>query len=68
MAIPLRSAATFEGRRMAGARALWRANGMTEEQIGRIFGGGDSLLVYVEAPTAEDLVERERPLGQAVGQ
>ncbi|MDR1344106.1 MAG: dihydroxy-acid dehydratase [Tannerellaceae bacterium] len=30
----LRSAASIEGRRMAGARALWRANGMTEEQIG----------------------------------
>ena len=35
MAIPLRSATTTEGRRMAGARALWRANGMREEQIGR---------------------------------
>ena len=35
MAHPLRSAATTEGRRMAGARALWRANGMREEQIGR---------------------------------
>ncbi len=35
MAHPLRSAATTEGRRMAGARALWRANGMKEEQIGK---------------------------------
>ena len=35
MGIPLRSAATTEGRRMAGARALWRANGMREEQIGK---------------------------------
>ncbi|WP_310599467.1 dihydroxy-acid dehydratase [Desulfobulbus sp.] len=35
MANPLRSAVTTEGRRMAGARALWRANGMREEQIGR---------------------------------
>ncbi|WP_457572800.1 dihydroxy-acid dehydratase [Desulfolithobacter sp.] len=35
MAIPLRSSVTTQGRRMAGARALWRANGMTEEQIGR---------------------------------
>ena len=35
MVHPLRSAATMEGRRMAGARALWRANGMREEQIGR---------------------------------
>mgnify|MGYP000317241807 CR=1 FL=1 len=35
MAIPLRSSETTQGRRMAGARALWRANGMTEEQIGK---------------------------------
>ncbi|MDE5813242.1 MAG: dihydroxy-acid dehydratase [Muribaculaceae bacterium] len=35
MANKLRSAATTEGRRMAGARALWRANGMKEEQFGR---------------------------------
>src|SRR5512133_2912877 len=35
MVHPLRSAATTEGRRMAGARALWRANGMREEQIGK---------------------------------
>ncbi|MDP3479111.1 MAG: dihydroxy-acid dehydratase [Desulfoprunum sp.] len=33
--MPLRSATTTQGRRMAGARSLWRANGMTEEQIGR---------------------------------
>lgn len=31
----LRSNASTEGRRMAGARALWRANGMKEEQFGR---------------------------------
>lgn len=31
----LRSATTTEGRRMAGARSLWRANGMREEQIGK---------------------------------
>ncbi len=31
----LRSQATTEGRRMAGARALWRANGMKEEQFGK---------------------------------
>ena len=35
MSIPLRSATSTEGRRMAGARALWRANGMKEEQLGR---------------------------------
>jgi dihydroxy-acid dehydratase len=35
MAIKLRSATTTEGRRMAGARSLWRANGMKEAQIGK---------------------------------
>ena len=33
--IPLRSSASTAGRRMAGARALWRANGMKEEHFGR---------------------------------
>ena len=33
--IKLRSATVTEGRRMAGARSLWRANGMTEAQMGR---------------------------------
>jgi dihydroxy-acid dehydratase len=32
---PLRSLTTIKGRRMAGARSLWRANGMKEEQFGR---------------------------------
>ncbi len=31
----LRSAASTQGRRMAGARALWRANGMQENQMGK---------------------------------
>jgi dihydroxy-acid dehydratase len=31
----LRSSKTTEGRKMAGARSLWRANGMKEEQIGK---------------------------------
>lgn len=35
MSIPLRSNDTTQGRRMAGARSLWRANGMKEEQIGK---------------------------------
>lgn len=30
----LRSSVTTTGRRMAGARGLWRANGMTKEQMG----------------------------------
>ena len=32
---PLRSDITTRGRRMAGARSLWRANGMKDEQMGR---------------------------------
>jgi dihydroxy-acid dehydratase len=31
----LRSSVTTEGRRMAGARSLWRATGMREDQIGK---------------------------------
>lgn len=33
--IPLRSESSTGGRRMAGARALWRANGVTEAQFGK---------------------------------
>ncbi|MBU3815052.1 MAG: dihydroxy-acid dehydratase [Candidatus Bacteroides intestinipullorum] len=32
---PLRSATSTQGRRMAGARALWVANGMKKEQMGQ---------------------------------
>ena len=35
MSVTLRSATTTEGRRMAGARALWMANGMKREQMGK---------------------------------
>ncbi|MBN2481888.1 MAG: dihydroxy-acid dehydratase [Bacteroidales bacterium] len=35
MKIKLRSSETTEGRRMAGARSLWRATGMREEQFGK---------------------------------
>jgi len=35
MQIPLRSNTTTQGRRMAGARSLWRANGMKEEHFGK---------------------------------
>ena len=34
MKYPLRSATTMDGRRMAGARALWKANGMKPEHAG----------------------------------
>lgn len=35
MKIELRSGTTTNGRRMAGARSLWRANGMKEEHFGK---------------------------------
>ncbi len=35
MAIPLRSEFSTKGRKMAGARSLWRANGMKEEMFGK---------------------------------
>lgn len=35
MSVTLRSATTTKGRRMAGARALWMANGMKREQMGK---------------------------------
>jgi dihydroxy-acid dehydratase len=44
----LRSATTIAGRRMAGARSLWRANGMTEEQMGKpIFAIVNSFTQFV---------------------
>ncbi|MBB1094448.1 dihydroxy-acid dehydratase [Rhodopseudomonas palustris] len=48
MAIPLPSATTTEGRRMAGARSLWRANGVKEEQFGKpIIGIVNSFTQFV---------------------
>lgn len=35
MKIELRSSTSTQGRRMAGARSLWRANGMKEDQMGK---------------------------------
>ena len=35
MKIQLRSYTSTQGRKMAGARSLWRANGMKDEQMGR---------------------------------
>ena len=48
MPIPLRSATTTQGRRMAGARSLWRANGVKEEQFGKpIIGIVNSFTQFV---------------------
>ena len=44
----LRSTTTTFGRRMAGARSLWRANGMKEEQFGKpIIGIANSFTQFV---------------------
>ncbi|MGD8895767.1 MAG: dihydroxy-acid dehydratase [Acidobacteriota bacterium] len=48
MPTPLRSNTTTVGRRMAGARSLWRANGMTESQFGKpIVGIANSFTQFV---------------------
>jgi dihydroxy-acid dehydratase len=48
MTITLRSATTTQGRKMAGARSLWRANGMTDEQFGKpIIGIVNSFTQFV---------------------
>ncbi len=49
---PLRSSLSTSGRRMAGARALWRANGMKEEQFGKpIIGIANSFTQFVPGHT-----------------
>lgn len=46
--IPLRSEKSTSGRLMAGARSLWRANGMKEEHIGKpIIGIANSFTQFV---------------------
>lgn len=48
MSIPLRSNETTEGRRMAGARSLWRANGMQKKHFGKpIIGIANSFTQFV---------------------
>lgn len=52
MAHTLRSDTTTRGRKMAGARSLWRANGMKEEQIGQpIIGIANSFTQMVPGHT-----------------
>lgn len=64
MKIPLRSATTTEGRRMAGARALWAAAGMRREMLGRpVIAVANSFTQFVPGHThlheAGQLVKRE---------
>lgn len=60
----LRSAVTIEGRRMAGARALWEANGMKPDQFGKpIIAVVNSFTQFVPGHThlheAGQIVKRE---------
>ena len=60
----LRSSITFEGRRMAGARALWAADGMRPEQVGKpVVAIVNSFTQFVPGHThlhaAGQLVKRE---------
>lgn len=57
----LRSDTTTQGRRMAGARSLWRANGMKEEQIGKpVIAIANSFTQFVPGHT------HLHPIGQEV--
>lgn len=48
MKVKLRSATSTEGRMMAGARSLWRANGMKEENFGKpVFAVVNSFTQFV---------------------
>jgi len=52
MKIQYRSNTSTMGRRMAGARSLWRANGMKESQFGKpIFGIANSFTQFVPGHT-----------------
>ena len=52
MAGKWRSSETKDGRRMAGARSLWRANGMKESQFGKpVFGIANSFTQFVPGHT-----------------
>lgn len=52
MKIPYRSHTSTMGRRMAGARSLWRANGMKESQFGKpVFGIANSFTQFVPGHT-----------------
>jgi dihydroxy-acid dehydratase len=60
MKIKLRSSATTEGRRMAGARSLWRATGMREDQIGKpIIAVVNSFTQFVPGHTHLHMIGQE---------
>ena len=56
----LRSSETTEGRRMAGARSLWRATGMREDQIGKpIIAVVNSFTQFVPGHTHLHMIGQE---------
>jgi dihydroxy-acid dehydratase len=60
MKIKLRSHTTTEGRRMAGARSLWRATGMREDQIGKpIIAVVNSFTQFVPGHTHLHMIGQE---------
>ena len=60
MKIKLRSSITIEGRRMAGARSLWRATGMREDQIGKpIIAVVNSFTQFVPGHTHLHMIGQE---------
>jgi dihydroxy-acid dehydratase len=60
MKVKLRSSITTEGRRMAGARSLWRATGMKEDQIGKpIIAIVNSFTQFVPGHTHLHMVGQE---------
>ena len=58
----LRSSFSTQGRRMAGARALWTANGMKKEQIGKAHNRDSQLFYPVCAGTCASA--RDRSAGE----
>ncbi len=60
MKINLRSDTTTQGRRMAGARSLWRATGMREDQIGKpIIAVVNSFTQFVPGHTHLHMIGQE---------
>ncbi len=69
MKIRLRSTTNTAGRRMAGARSLWRAAGMKDEMFGRpIIGIANSFTQFVPGHThLHDIGQRVKELIEAQG-
>ncbi len=65
----LRSNTTTMGRRMAGARSLWRANGMTQEQFGKpIIAIANSFTQFVPGHVhLRDIGQRVKKIIEAQG-